>query len=81
MDKTKAIEGYHPLAFEKTERLCTLHAIEGPPVVVERLYEIGFLPGETIRVLGRAPFGGPWIVEVRGVTVALRQSEAECLWV
>lgn len=56
-----------------------LNAIEGPALVVERLYEIGFLPGETIRVYGKIPFGGPWLIGVRGVTIALRPSEAECL--
>lgn len=56
-----------------------LKSLNGPPTLVERLYEIGFLPGETLVFLGRAPFGGPWLFEVRGTTVALRDEEAECL--
>ncbi len=56
-----------------------LKSIEGPAVLVERLYEIGFLPGETITLLGKIPFGGPWLLFVRGATVAVRESEAQCL--
>ncbi len=57
-----------------------LKAVEGPGVLVERLYEMGFLPGESVWLKGRAPLRGPWIVEVRGATIALRAREAECLW-
>lgn len=57
----------------------TLLAIEGPTLLVERLYEMGFLPGETVRLAGKVAFGGPWVIEVRGMTVALREKEAECL--
>ncbi|MBY0369475.1 FeoA domain-containing protein [bacterium] len=56
-----------------------LRALEGPSVLVERLYEIGFLPGEEFVFLGRAPLGGPWLFQVRGITVALRIEEAQCL--
>jgi Fe2+ transport system protein FeoA len=56
-----------------------LAAIEGEAVLVERLYEIGFLPGETIQLHGRVPLGGPWLIEVRGMTVALRENEIRCL--
>lgn len=63
--------------FQRGEYL--LGYLEGPALMVERLYEIGFLPGEHFSVLGKIPFGGPWLICVRGVTVALRESEAECL--
>ena len=56
-----------------------LSSIEGPSVLVQRLYEIGFLPGERITLHGRVPLGGPWLVEVRGMTVALRENEVRCL--
>jgi Fe2+ transport system protein FeoA len=56
-----------------------LQGIEGPAVLVERLYEIGFLPGERIRLHGKIPLGGPWLIEVRGMTVALRENEVRCL--
>lgn len=69
----------NPLAGRPPGTECTLKGIEGPTLLVERLYEIGFLPGETLRLRGKVPFGGPWLIEVRGTTVALRENEAECL--
>jgi Fe2+ transport system protein FeoA len=56
-----------------------LQAIEGEPVIVERLGELGFVPGETLVLQRRLVFNGPLIVEVRGVPVALRAEEASCL--
>ena len=53
--------------------------LEGPAFAVQRLRELGFLPGEAIVLRGRAPLGDPFFVEVRGATIALRKSEAACL--
>ena len=41
-----------------------------------RLGELGCLPGEPIRVIAKAAFGGPLAVRVAGATFALRRSEA-----
>ncbi|MEK7354965.1 MAG: FeoA family protein [Bdellovibrionota bacterium] len=51
----------------------------GDPVLVSRLREIGFIRGEVVQVRGRAPFGDPLIVEIRGAQVALRKEEASCV--
>lgn len=69
----------NPLAGHPAGSEWLLKSIEGPATLVERLYEIGFLPGEMIRLSGRIPLGGPWLVEVRGMTVALRENEVRCL--
>jgi Fe2+ transport system protein FeoA len=69
----------NPLAGHRPGSEWLLKSIEGPSTLVERLYEIGFLPGETLRLHGKIPFGGPWLVEVRGMTVALRENEVRCL--
>ncbi|MES2963252.1 MAG: FeoA domain-containing protein [Bdellovibrionota bacterium] len=53
--------------------------LAGNDVVVLRLREIGFIRGEVVQVRGRAPFGDPIIVEVRGAMVALRKEEATCV--
>lgn len=47
--------------------------------VARRLAEIGFLTGETIRVLARVPGGGPIAVRIGGSTFALRRHEASCV--
>jgi ferrous iron transport protein A len=46
-----------------------------------RLRELGFLDGETVRVLTRGLAGGPIVVRVGSSTFALRAAEAECVLV
>lgn len=53
--------------------------LEGDTVIVSRLREIGFVRGEEVSVQGKAPFGEPILVELRGAVVALRKSEALCV--
>lgn len=53
--------------------------LSGDLRLTARLRELGFIVGEPIQVLGRAPFGEPILVEVRGATVALRKREAACV--
>ena len=45
--------------------------------LAEKLLELGFVPGETVRVEHRAVFGDPMVVAVAGFRVSLRKSEAE----
>lgn len=46
--------------------------------IAQRLNELGFVSGETIRLINRAPFGGdPILVQVGFTRFALRLSEAE----
>ncbi len=46
------------------------------------LAEIGFLPGESVRVIARAAMGGdPMVVRIGDSTFALRKAEAACVQV
>jgi ferrous iron transport protein A len=45
----------------------------------QRLEELGFLPGERVIVLRRAPAGEPLAVRVGHATYALRRAEAACI--
>ncbi len=46
------------------------------------LAEIGFLPGEQVRVIARgAPGGDPLVVRIGDSTFALRRAEAACVQV
>lgn len=45
--------------------------------LVRRLIEIGFLPGEPVRVMARAPGDEPIAVRVGRSTFALRRFEAD----
>lgn len=53
--------------------------LKGDSVIVSRLREIGFVRGEEVQVRGRALFGEPILVEIRGAIVALRKTEATCV--
>jgi ferrous iron transport protein A len=44
-----------------------------------RLAELGFLPGERVRLIARLPLGGPLAVRIGTGTFALRREEAACV--
>lgn len=50
------------------------------PDLLRRLTELGFLPGEHVRVIARGPWGGePIAVRVGASTFGLRRQEADCI--
>ncbi len=49
--------------------------------ILARLGELGFLPGERVRVVARGLFGDPIAVRVGTGTFALRKAEAACIQV
>ena len=55
--------------------------IEGVDPTRRRLMELGLVPGTEVRVVRRAPLGDPIELEVRGVRLALRRSEARTIHV
>ncbi len=54
-----------------------------PPVQApewgEWLRELGFIPGEKVMLMARAPGGDPLVVRVGSSTFALRRAEAACI--
>ena len=46
-----------------------------------KLLELGFTPGQLITVIAKSPFKDPVAVCVRGMVIALRKQEAECIQV
>jgi len=51
-------------------------AVAGSGPVSDRLRELGLTPGTAVKVLRRAPFGGPAVYDLRGYQLCLRPSEA-----
>lgn len=49
------------------------------PEFAGKLLAMGILPGQTIRLIRKAPFGGGWYVQVGAYAFALRQPEAEAI--
>jgi ferrous iron transport protein A len=51
-----------------------------PADLIRRLWDLGFMPGEAVRVLARGPLGGePIAVRIGTSTFALRRQEAACI--
>jgi ferrous iron transport protein A len=44
-----------------------------------RLISMGLVPGCTIEILRKAPFGGGWYVKSDGLHIAMRSEEACCI--
>jgi ferrous iron transport protein A len=59
----------------------TIHDVIGDSGLSRRLREMGFHSGCEVRILGRAPFNGPYVVQLHDSVLALRWAEAECLLV
>lgn len=47
----------------------------------DRLVELGFTAGAPIRLLRKAPFGGPLQVQIRDFVLSLRRADASCIHV
>ena len=65
------------------DRTAVIARVESPGSaenpVPARLAELGFLPGERVRIVARAALGGPVAVRVGTGTFALRREEAACV--
>ncbi|MEQ8552634.1 MAG: FeoA family protein [Cyclobacteriaceae bacterium] len=44
--------------------------------ITSKLVDMGLYPGKTVRVVFKAPFGGPIAVDLDGYTLSLRMDEA-----
>ncbi|MFM9904138.1 MAG: ferrous iron transport protein A [Pyrinomonadaceae bacterium] len=53
--------------------------VNGTGRVTRRLMEMGVIPGVSVKVIKKAPFGDPIEVRVRGYSLAMRKSEANAI--
>ena len=54
-------------------------AVRGEGAVTRRLLEMGVIPGVTVSIVKKAPFGDPIEVRVRGYSLAMRRTEANAI--
>lgn len=64
------------LAELKPGQTAVIVSITGTPALVQRLYEIGLLEGDTLEVLGVAPLGDPLEIRAGNTRLSLRRTEA-----
>lgn len=70
----------HELRLHEAALVRDVIAPDGLPEWQARLEEIGFLPGEPVRLVARgAPGGDPLVVRIADSTFALRRAEAACI--
>jgi ferrous iron transport protein A len=61
-------------------RIVSIRPPAGQAQIAQQLGDLGFLVGESVRLLRHGPFGGdPILVRVGGATYALRRAEAQCI--
>lgn len=53
-----------------------IQTVVGNDGLTQRLWELGFTPGQRVGVVRFAPLGDPIQVRIRGFDVALRRAEA-----
>ena len=51
--------------------------IESQGIVNQRIRDMGIIPGASVTVVGRAPLKDPVALRLGGVTIALRNKEAD----
>ena len=57
----------------------TILRVAADPALKLHLMELGFVTGSSITFLMSTPFGDPNIYSLRGTSIALRKSEAQCI--
>ena len=65
----------------KTGDCAVIEKLDGDPALIQRLYEIGLLEGDTLEVLGFAPMGDPIEIRVGSTRLSLRNNEAAAITV
>ena len=61
----------------KTGQKGVIVAIEAEGELGRRIRDMGLIPGTTVEMMGAAPLRDPVALRVAGVTLALRNSEAD----
>ena len=56
-----------------------VHVSATDPILQHKLLVMGIVPGSSLRVLRRGPFGSPINIKVLGSVVSLRKSEARAV--
>ncbi len=70
---------HRPLTDTAVHGSVTLQGIGGPRAFRRRLLDLGFVVGTPVRIVGVAPLGDPYEIEIRGGRISIRRAEAECL--
>lgn len=65
-----------PLSGMEPGTVCVVAQVATTGGLASRLMELGFVPGATVQVIRRAPFGGPVQYRLHGVSITMRPADA-----
>ena len=57
--------------------VATIACFDDDDIVARRLFDLGFMPGESVTRLRQAPLGDPLMFRVGGVEIVLRRAQAK----
>ena len=60
----------------KSGNIVKVVGYEGGKGLQQKLRQLGLSPGDCARVIRQAPFGGPFLIDVRGRSIALGRGVA-----
>ena len=66
-----------PMRQMKVGQKARITSVEAAGEVNQRIRDMGLIPGSTVSVIGRAPLQDPVAVRLSGVTISLRNNEAD----
>lgn len=58
-----------------------VYDLQGHTSVIERLLELGFVPGKNVSILGKVLWGDPIVVQLESISISLRKTEAQSILV
>jgi len=58
---------------------CMIQAINAQSALGQRLFDLGLVPGQLVKVLRNAPLNDPVELEIDGYLISLRREEAGCV--
>ncbi len=64
-----------------TGERATVLSVDTEPSLKQRLYDIGLVPGTCVKSVHQSPSGNPKAYLVRGAVIALRNCDAEKIFV
>ena len=57
----------------------TIITVNAKGEINQRIRDMGIIPGSSVQVVGKAPLRDPVAVRISGVTISLRNKEADCV--
>ena len=78
MEQQETIVGMRQLQVGQRARIVSVGA---SGEMGRRIRDMGLVPGTPVMVVGRAPLADPVALRMRGFTLSLRNSEADCITV